>query len=144
MATKKSGRKTVKKVPKVEPKVKVIHLHCPNCGEEDEKVIYCSQCDSPMDVVKVEDREEDEVIVDAAVSKDEAGEASEDEVVGAPAPEEAGESLDDPEAEKIVAGGFSLGDIYSDGDEVGLSTGSAASDDDSDVSLDDVMNALDE
>lgn len=137
MAKKKSARKVTKKVPKVEQKVKVIQLHCPNCGEEDEKVIYCSQCDSPMDVVKVEDRNEDEVVVDVAISKDEAGEEPEDEVVGAPAP---GDSAVDHVVED---GGFApLGDIFSDGDETGLTTGTDTGDD-SDASLGDIMSALD-
>ncbi len=140
MTPKKVVRKLTQKVPKVEPQVKVIYLHCPNCGEEDEKVIYCSQCDSPMDVVKVESRQEDDVVVDTSVSKDEAGTVPEDELVAKSSV--ASEELGDPVVDRMVEdGGFNLGDIYSDGDETGFSADSMG---DEDSSLDEVLTALDD
>jgi hypothetical protein len=140
MIRKKPARKTSKKVPKVEPEVKVIHLHCPNCGEEDEKVVYCSQCDSPMDVVKVETRGEDEVVVDTSVSKDEAGEEPEDELIAASTHGATADPLVDPDVDQIVeGGGFNLGNIYSDGDETGISHDAG----DDETTIDEVMDSLD-
>lgn len=138
--TEKIRRKLTKKVPKVEPKVKVIHLRCPNCGEEDEKVIYCSQCDSPMEVVKVEVRGEDEVVIDAAISKDQAGEEPEDEVITKASSAVGANILADSSVDaSIESGGFSLDNIYSDGEEIG-SVGDVSEDQD----IDKIMDSIDE
>lgn len=67
------NKKTVKKRSKkisVATKVKVVKLKCPNCGEEEERVLYCGQCESPMDIVEVLERDENEVNNDIAVSRD--------------------------------------------------------------------------
>lgn len=66
---KKKPASKKKKVPKAASKVKVVKLKCPNCGEEDEKVLYCGQCEGAMDIVEVVEREIDEVENDVAVSK---------------------------------------------------------------------------
>lgn len=129
-------------MPKVEPKVKVIYLRCPNCGEEDEKVIYCTACDSPMDVVKVEMRGEDEVVIDSTITKGEAGEESEDELV-IKSVGGASVAADDPNIGDIAeGGGFSLGDIFAEGDETGFTADSGGDEAPID-DVEDVLNRLD-
>lgn len=72
VAKKEIVKKKSRKIP-VATKIKVIKLKCPNCGEEDERVLYCDQCESPMDIVDVIERNENEVNNDIAVSKDISG-----------------------------------------------------------------------
>lgn len=33
--------------------VQVIHLHCPNCGEEKDEIMFCSDCKAPLRVIDV-------------------------------------------------------------------------------------------
>ncbi len=140
MPTKKStSRKTKKKVPEVQKGVSVVVLHCPNCGEEDEKVFYCSECDSPMEVSKVDEKKEDEVENDITLDKDKAGESTaeepdeEDDVTGA----------DDRDVKKVIETG-GLDDIFSEGG--GGPETSADSEDDSEdeVTLEDALNTLED
>lgn len=101
----KPPRKQVKKVPVAEQKVTVVFLRCPNCGEEDEKIIYCMNCDTPMKVEKVVERSKDEVVTDVDVVVDRAGDPDDiGDVVSA-----GSESEDD--VDELIESG-NLGDIF--------------------------------
>ena len=132
----KSSRKLKKKVPKIQHTLKVIHLHCSNCGEEDEKVLYCSHCDAPMDVVEVEERPEEEVENDVVVSKGKAGDDDEDEDIVTGTSGAVDEDVDN----LIETGG--LDPIYSEEDGFGLGLG--GSDDDLGMNMDDAVSSLDD
>jgi len=141
MPTKKPTHKTAKKVLKVEQKTKVVMLHCPNCGEDDEKVIYCSQCDSPMDVVKVVERDEDEIDVDVDISKEKAGEPKEEDLVVAATTDP---GVADPEIDSLIEKG-GLDNIFAGGDETDVPlVGSDDDETDPDMSPEDMISALDE
>lgn len=45
----KNGSKLVTSVKSVH----VVYLSCPNCGEEEEHVVFCSNCSQPMKVINV-------------------------------------------------------------------------------------------
>ncbi|MBN1617765.1 hypothetical protein JW887_00275 [Candidatus Dojkabacteria bacterium] len=67
------GKKKISKSAK--QKVRVLHIKCTNCGEEDVKAIYCDHCESPyLDIEIVEknldDVENDDSIVKTSCSHD--------------------------------------------------------------------------
>ena len=74
---KKTVRKKKTKVPVENNKVKAIKFVCPNCGLEEMRVIYCNDCDSPLDVVGVTAMDEEEAKGNAGVVHDN-GEDSEE------------------------------------------------------------------
>lgn len=59
--SKKSTKTAKKKVEAVDKTISVLHLRCTNCGEEEEKVLYCSHCDAPLEVRDVKEKDDDEV-----------------------------------------------------------------------------------
>ncbi|MBN2100735.1 hypothetical protein JW710_02485 [Candidatus Dojkabacteria bacterium] len=138
MPQKKSKKKKTK-VPASSSKVTVIKLHCPNCGVEEERVIYCESCDSPMDFDSVEERETEEVENDVAVSKDVAN-ASDDS--GDDSAQAAGDdsTVVDDEMEKII-NEEGLGDIFPGSSEMDEDTEESGPDGDMDLS--DVLDVLD-
>ena len=131
---KKTTRKTKPKVPKATPKVKVVVLHCHNCGEDDEKVMYCANCDSPMDVVEVQERLETDIENDGLVSREKVDDS---DVTSDELEEDLG--VDEGVDDLIEQGG--LQDIYSEGDAGGPSSGGMSGGDDD---LDDIVSALDD
>lgn len=107
---KSTKSKKIKIAPK-EEKIQIVKLHCENCGEDEERVLYCSSCDSPMHVVSVVQRDDDDVQTGIAVSsvkKDTngAGEDIEDEV----------DSVKTAELDGMVeSGDLNLGEIFPGG-----------------------------
>lgn len=132
---KKSQRAKVKKVPKVEKKVTVIHLYCPNCGEEEEKVLYCQHCESPLEIKEAENRPEEDVELDDTVVKDveENGSDTDDE----PTEDILAQTSEDGDVDDMIRGG--LDPIFAGGEG-----GSVSSSDDSDIPVDDVVDSLDQ
>lgn len=124
------------KIP-VATKVKVVKLKCPNCSEEDERVLYCSQCESPMDVVEILERDENEVNNDIIVSKDVSGSnrGSDDADVTA---EDVVPSESAVEMGEIMEKG--LGDIFPGDDNPGNSDSDGGVDG---MDLNDALDALD-
>jgi len=135
-SNKKPKKKKSKKVP-VAAKIKVVKLKCPNCGEEDERVSYCEQCEGPMDVVDVLERDENEVNNDIAVSKvvtNSDSESGDDEVNSKDVvPSEA-----DVELDGIMEKG--LGDIFPGDSNPSDSGGDSGAES---MDLNDALDALD-
>lgn len=133
---KKSKKKKSRKVP-LSTKVKVVKLKCPNCSEEDERVLYCSQCESPMDVVEILERDENEVNNDIVVSKDVSdsnsgsneNEVSAEDVVPSESAVEMGEIMEK-----------GLGDIFPGDDNPGNTDSDGGVDG---MDLNDALDALD-
>jgi predicted RNA-binding Zn-ribbon protein involved in translation (DUF1610 family) len=132
MADKKETSKTESKGQKVKAdnKVTIVKLVCPNCGAEEERLMYCDECDHPMNVEETEDRDLDSVENDITVSKEsvDGGEVLDEE--GATG------NMEDPEVDDLIENG--LVDIFPDDGE---STGGSG--DGSDMDLTDVLEALD-
>ncbi len=132
--SKKTGRAKKAKVPAASHKVTVIKLHCPNCGEEEERILYCDSCDSPMNVISITERDEDDVQTDIAVSNVKK-EVAEDE------DEDGGGTGDAALDEEVAEGGVKLDDIFpsGEGNEDGLDNPDAGFDD-----MDKVVDILDQ
>jgi predicted RNA-binding Zn-ribbon protein involved in translation (DUF1610 family) len=128
---KTSTSKKSKSKAKVEAdnKVTVIKFTCPNCGSEKEQVIYCDECDNPMDIDETERRDQKEVEDDIAVSKETVTGKEvdlEDDITNG--------QEDESEMADLMENG--LGDIYPDDGESGF-------DDEGNIDLTDALAALD-
>lgn len=129
---KKSAKKT--KVPVKDDELKAVHLVCPNCGAEETRVIYCDECDTPMEVVDVLSMEEDEAKGNAGVKHDINGhEDEEEEVVSS------SDIVEDEE--DVMENG--LGEIFP-GEEVDGVHGLDEDDMKGFENIEDVVSALDE
>jgi len=78
--TKKSAKGGKVKVPVKDDELKAVRLICPNCGEEETRIIYCESCDTPLEVMAVVSMEEDEVKGNAGVKHDNGDEEEEEDV----------------------------------------------------------------
>lgn len=139
-STTKSAKKV--KVPKNHDQISVVVLECGNCGAEDEKVFFCAECDSPMRVVEVVEKEAEYVEENDMISKDTAGEETEEseEIDSGDLKDELGLSKDGESVDDMIESG-GLGDIFSGGEsgEMDLPGG-----DDETADLDDIVSALDD
>ena len=132
------------KVPKNHDQISVVVLECGNCGAEDEKVFFCAECDSPMRVVEVVEKEAEYVEENDMISKDTAGEEEteieEEEVDSGELKDELGLSGGDGSVDDMIESG-GLGDIFSGGEsgEMDLPGG-----DEEPANLDDIVSALDD
>jgi hypothetical protein len=118
----------------------MVKLRCPNCGEEEERVMYCDQCDEPMDIVEIVDKDEDDVQTGVATnsvkvqnSNDSDEDKNKDEdLVG-----------EDPEVEKMIKDG-TLGNIFETGEAGGAEEERMGENPASpDMSMDEIVDLLD-
>jgi predicted RNA-binding Zn-ribbon protein involved in translation (DUF1610 family) len=127
---KKSNRK---KVPVKNHKMKAVKLVCPNCGEEEVRILYCNGCDSDMDILEIVEMDKDEANGNAGVVHDKEEkddiEDSEDDVTES----DILGNEDDPMKD-------GLSDIFPGGDDMDQPT----DDELNDMSMDDVVDILDE
>lgn len=129
MAKAKRARKL--KVPVKGEELKAVHLVCPNCGEEETRIIYCEACDAPLEVMDVVSMEEEEVKGNAGVKHDNGADKEdehEDSVTS-------GDLLE--EEEDVMENG--LGDIFPGEDSL-----DNVSETEGFENIEDVVSALDE
>ncbi len=79
--TKKPAKGGKKEISVKDKKIKAVKLVCPNCGEEETRVIYCDKCDTPLEVVEVMDMDKNEAKGNAGVVHDNNKDKQEDEQV---------------------------------------------------------------
>lgn len=121
------------KIPVKEQKIKAVKLVCPNCGEEEVRIIYCNACDSEMDIIEIVEMCKDEANGNAGVVHDKPEVEDIDD-----AEEDVTESDLIAEEEDVMEIG--LGDIFPGSDDATQTT----DDDMEDMSMDDVLGILDE
>jgi hypothetical protein len=79
MATK--TRKKKPKVPVKNDELKAVKLVCPNCGEEETRVIYCESCDTPLEVMDVVSMGKKEAKNNAGVKHDNGNDKDKEESI---------------------------------------------------------------
>ncbi len=102
--TSNTTKPTKRKVIATEDKVFVVKFKCPNCGEEEERVVRCSHCETPMKFVDQTQKKSDDLLEDASA-------AATEESVTSPVVAEADDVPSDPYFDEIVEKG-GLGDIF--------------------------------
>ena len=124
---KKTLRKTKPKVETVDKTISALHLKCTNCGEEEEKVLYCEHCDAPLEIKDVKEKDDEDV------ENDDGGDKEVEDLVGGTS-----ESVDS----LIDTGG--LTNIFGDGGESVATSDDGDDDGGKDMSLSDMVSTLDD